>query len=191
MKKAAWSRLALLAAAVLLNTGCWVYSLHPLVEPKDSLSEPTLTGTWEREGEDKGTLTITPADPGYQVEYLDKKDGKTSKLRGALIQLGPNRFLDLDPHDNALEGLPEPVKAHLLPAHSFWKVTLSGDTLRLTPINAEWMEKGVKAKRLVIAHEMIDREVVLRAATPELRRFVQRYAGPAFPDKDAWAFRKK
>lgn len=189
MKSAAWSRLALLAAAVLVNSGCWVYSLHPLVETKDSVQEPALAGTWER-GEEKGTLTITADDPGYKLEYLDK-GGKTSKLRGALIQLGPNRFLDLDPHDNALEGVPEPVKAHLLPAHSFWKVSLSGDTLRLIPINAEWMEKGLKAKRLVIAHEMVDQEVVLRAPTPELRRFLQRYAVQGFPEQDAWVFRKK
>lgn len=190
MKRAAGLQMAMLAALMLLSPGCWVYSLHPLVERGQSLAEPALVGEWERQGAEKGTLTVTALDHGYRVDYLDK-DGKTSKLEGALVQLGPNRYLDLNPHGDALDDVPEGVKAHLLPTHSFWKMSLAGDTLRLIPLNADWLEKGLKAKRLVIAHEMLDSEVVLRGPTPALRSFVQRYAGAAFPEDSAWVFRRK
>lgn len=175
---------ALLAG--LLLTGCFVQSLRPLYDEggKELVSDPSLAGTWLV---DKGvddhaaTLLITAGKDGlYDLKYTE--DGKSTVLRAALVQVGPQRYLDvwLDSLDQFSQ-ITTAAEAHLLPAHSFWKVTLESDSVSLACLNYDRLKNGVATGQVALDHVAVKDDPIVLAATPaQLRDFLAKYgAEPA------------
>ena len=175
---------ALLAG--LLLAGCFVQSLHPLYDEggKELVSDPSLAGAWLV---DKGvddhpaTLVITQGKNGlYDLKYTE--DGKSTVLRAALVQVGPQRYFDiwLDSLDQFSQ-ITTAAEAHLLPAHSFWKVTLEGDSVSFACLNYDRLKNGVAAGQVALDHVAVkDDPIVLAASPAQLRDFLAKYgAEPA------------
>lgn len=71
---------------------------------------------------------------------------------------------------------------HQIPAHTFARVWIEGDVLRIAPMNPQWLEELISEKKARIAHERIEDTIVLTASTKKLQRFILQYA----EDEDAF-----
>lgn len=165
------ARGGLLTVLALLLPGC-IPSLHPLYTKEDSVFEPQLLGPWvQDDGKNQWTFT-KEGEKAYSVVYTE--DGNPAKFDGHLVKLGNALFLDLFPKD-------PPIKnhfygMHLVPAHTFLKLTLHQDQLRMAAMNPDWLSKKMEAGEVTIKHEKIEGAVVLTASTGELQEFVGMYA---------------
>lgn len=163
--------------AILLLASC-VQSLHPLYTEKDLIFDPVLVGTWESEG---GNLWIfhKSGEKSYELVYQEKET--PAKFQAHLVKLGHYRFLDLYPMSLDLKN--DLQQAHILYTHTFFRVWLEQDTLRLAILEHDWLKKMVDKKKVNIKHEVVDRRIVLTAATKDLQKFIVKYADDpeAFP----------
>lgn len=172
----------------LLIVGCPARSLYPLFAKKDLLFNPSLLGTWVDEKE-KDTYTFQPSEDNkaYNVivhEFKDDSSQKGTEGRGDtaiykvhLGQIGQFWFLDSYP------GRKTPDH-HLISAHIISRIWFGGDTLRIAPLENDWLKKMIDTNRLKIAHVRLKGDIILKASTQELQKFVLQYAedDKAFPN---------
>ena len=171
----------------LIMAGC-VPSLHPLFTEKELVFDPALVGTWGKEdGEERWVFTRS-GEKGYTVEYT--QDGELRKFEGHLVQLGKFRFLDLYPEDMDIKN--ETYKFHFIPAHTFSRIWIEGDDLRVALMEGDWLKRMIDAKSVSIAHERMEDLIVLTAPTAKLQELVLKHAedSEAFPNPGEWQRRK-
>src|SRR5438309_4558830 len=109
----AFGRLRLLALTIIvmslpLTTGCWVQSVYPFYEESDVVADNSLVGTWAGEGELQPCLLNIAFDPGEKVYNIAMSKSAEAKAemkcvemtaKGHVVQLGPQRFIDVVPTD--------------------------------------------------------------------------------------------
>jgi hypothetical protein len=165
---------------VLGMTGCFVLSVHPLYFEKDLIFEPGLVGTWgEKEHEkDLSELWIFKEleDKSYRLIIRDGDD--EGMFEAHLLNLGEYQFLDLYPEEP--ESSSEFYNMHVIPAHSFMRVSLEGHVLRLAFFDLDWLKKNIEQNKVTIKHERRDDTIVLTASTEELQKFVLEHVEEAF-----------
>ena len=172
MRGAAWLPVLL---AVLVS-GC-VPALEPFYAPEDLIFDPALVGTWTT---DRGTWHV--ARSGERTLVLSHESrGARKTFEGHLFQLGPHRFLDLEPRLAPGEG--DVHWAHYLPLHTVLRVWLEGDVLQLGPLSRGWLDAQLERGDRSIAHRRTSSGVVLTGSTVELRELLLRIADDprAFP----------
>ena len=174
--------------AVILG-GC-VPSLHPLFTENDLIFDANLIGTWAS-AEPNETFDFQQTKTKYyECIYIDK-DSKSGKFIAGLGKLGNSMYLDIYPQEpNMIEN--DFYKSHLLSTHSFMKITLSKDALKLCSMNPDGTDKLLKSKPNAVKHERLgddDGRVVLTAPTKELQKFILKYGNDKkaelFKDNDA------
>jgi uncharacterized protein with PIN domain len=69
---------------------------------------------------------------------------------------------------------------HVIPAHSFMRVSLEGHVLRLAFFDLDWLKKNIEQNKVTIKHERRDDTIVLTASTEELQKFVLEHVEEAF-----------
>jgi len=191
-------KLALYGVVVLL-TGCVpVISLHPLFTRETITSEEKLLGTWI---EDSNNPQVTwefarleasaterlPAElrdqiqKCYRVNITDDK-GRKGSFAGCLVKLQDRLFLDILP-DKFPSGEQDPEGMKLvynafffLRVHTFVRVGLVDDSLRIRLTDDETFKKLIEAEPKAVKHDEIDDHAVLTASTAELQAFVTKYA---------------
>ena len=167
-----------LGLAVLM-AGC-VPSLHPLFTEKDLVYDPALVGTWaEKESEDTWTF-LKSGDKAYDLIYSQK--GVPAQFEAHQVQLGEFLFLDTYPQEPGIKN--DLYMIHLIPAHTFSRIWIEGNVLRLAMLDIDWLKEMIAEKKVDIAHERVDGGIVLTASTKELQEFFLKYADDdkAFPD---------
>jgi hypothetical protein len=166
---------------VLGMTSCFVLSVHPLYFEKDLVFESGLVGTWgEKEHEkDLSELWIfkKSGDKSYRLIVRDEEEGE-GKFEAHLLKLGNHMFLDLYPEEP--ETGSEFYNMHVIPAHSFLRVSLEGHVLRLALFDLDWLKKNIEQNKITIKHERRDDTIVLTASTQELQEFVLKHVEEAF-----------
>lgn len=174
-------------AIALLIASC-VQSLHPLYTDKELVFEPRLVGTWKGEG---GNLWIflKSGDKAYELIYTEK--GSPAKFSAHLVKLGKFLFLDLFPQSPELKN--DLQQAHLLNVHTFSRLWLEDDTLRLAMLEQDWLKKMITQKKIQIKHERLGDGIVLTASTKDLQKLALNYANnsDAFPIPKTWLTRQK
>jgi len=159
-----------LGLAVLM-AGC-VPSLHPLFTEKDLVYDPALVGTWaEEEGEDIWIFRKS-GDNAYDLIYSQK--GVPAQFEAHLVQVAEFLFLDTYPKEPHIKN--DLYTIHLIPAHTFSRIWIEGDVLRLAMLDLDWLKRMIAEKKVDIAHERVDEGIVLTASTKELQEFVLKYA---------------
>jgi hypothetical protein len=149
--------------------------------------------------DDDSTLAIVRASPAARrqrerdslaLAHLATDSTGPRVFAGRLGEVGGQQFLDLIP---ALDQSSHVGRRMVVPAHWFWRVDLSGDVLRLSPLHAQWVEGMLDSNRVQLAHDREGDVTVLTASTAELQRFVARYATDtlAFPRKGVLEFRRR
>ncbi len=188
MRKTKFALITFLGAALC---GC-VLSLHPLFTDGERIFEPGLDGVWQ-DKEKKSTFTLWWfADGKFYFLRTELKDQPNGDFNAVLGTVGKYRFLEIIPrrpdniHAKSFYG------GHFIQAFSFWKVALGGDTLTLTPLNYQWFEEMIKAKKLDIKHEQQEGGfIMLTASTEELKAFVLKYADDKSAFSDGLTFERK
>lgn len=179
-----WKSIIIIAFILILvlgMTGCFVLSVHPLYFEKDLVFESGLVGTWgEKEHEkDLSELWIfkKSGEKSYRLIIRDEKEGE-GLFEAHLLKLGDHMFLDLYPEEP--ETGSEFYNMHVIPAHSFMRVSLEGHVLRLAFFDLDWLKKNIEQNKVTIKHERRDDTIVLTASTEELQAFVLKHIEEAF-----------
>ena len=174
-------QLLAVAGLALLMTACDepVRSLQPLYTEKDPVFEPQLLGMWVQEGDKSDDLLIFQKheDNAYTVRV-----GDLPKLKGRLMKLGGELFLDLTPADT--EG---PFQ---IPGHVFVSIRVNGDALQTALLDSDWAEHAADFGTLGLSHVRVGSKVVLTASPKELQAFVARHPGDGSAFKDYEEYRR-
>jgi len=119
------------------------------------------------------------------------EDSIPSKFTAYLTKVGDHQFLDIVPVRPECGN--DFYKGFLISAHSFYKVSLENESLRLEGLNVDWLRDKYRADEIALVLTIIrGDDFVLTASTTELREFVLKYSEneDAFP-KGEKAFRQK
>jgi len=184
--------LMLLVSVVMMASGC-IRSLHPLYTEQDLVYKRDLVGTWAEE-DTAGSWTFTRAgekryklthrQKGYQQGFIHSETvpGDSATFEVHLAQFGDFLFMDLFP--DPLERRNDLCKVHWIPVHTFSRVWLENDALKMSMLNADWLEAMIEDGNLKIAHERIEDEIILTASTEVLQKLVISFANDpeAFPE---------
>jgi hypothetical protein len=165
-----------------------------------------LVGTWEAKDDKADTWTFTPASAEsptrYDIDIVD--DGRAARFSGELARIDGQVVLDLELGDN--DGRCDVLnndwfKMHTIGVHSFMRLSLEGDTLKLSVVDGDWLDDAIEAKRIAIAHEHVDSDVnphapggkdvhsgkdriLLTAPTKELQALVRAHGKSGLFDAD-------
>jgi hypothetical protein len=178
----------------LVLAGCVSSSLQPLFTDKDIAFEPALNGTWvDQDGEEQLVFSSWSDRTGYTVIH-SKQGNHPASFEARLVQLGDYRFVDLYPTEPAMPN--DLYAAHFIGVHSFHRVWLDEDKLRIATLDPDWLRKMISENGLEIGHAVVndghDDAIVLTAPTAKLQELVVRYAGDpqAFPEPAEWRRKK-
>jgi hypothetical protein len=187
----------LLAAAGLFLSGCIVLSVYPFYTSRDVVFDPGLLGKWVETG-----ATNQP-DDYYLFEKADAKAGfekegtnayllttvetqKTNHCLVHLFKLKGQMFLDLFTAEETGDIMPHPI-----PSHMVMRVSQMTPTLKMTPMDYEWLSNLIEQDPGALRHHDIKSEgekdhfYVLTADTAELQRFVLKHLKTEKAWKDA------
>ncbi|MFC1558558.1 hypothetical protein ACFL40_04295 [candidate division KSB1 bacterium] len=168
--------------------GCFVTSLYPLYTEQDVIFDPGLLGKW-KEGKDIWEFQrMEKEDDSYQVIII--QDGSpVGMLEGHLVKLDkymfmdyiPSHFVFKDDSNNVIKDVPDDKilwwnQAHLIPTHSFGRISIEGDSLKISLLDIDWFKKMVKENKINIKYEETEDNFLLTASTEELQKFVVKYA---------------
>jgi len=169
--------LAVFVIIALSMWGCVPVSLNPLYSDKDVIFESGLVGTWYDKEDNESIAFQKSGENSYDVCFIE--DGERGgKFEVHLLRLGEFLFLDFYPGEPDIED--EFYKWHLMPMHSFFRVSIERDNLRLAMFNLDWLSDMIEQKKVDIKHELSDDRVILTAPTQELQEFVLKYIDEAF-----------
>ena len=183
--------LMLVAAAWLGGCTC-AGSLRPLESDETLAFTADLNGTWvseDKDSKDKEYFLIESAGGGaYCVTKLaeDKKLKDVYDL--SLVQAGGYTFFDVAFRETRDGQTSESAyDIGVLPIHLIGRIWVEGDTLRLGPLDYEWIKKMTSSGALKLPfvehHQEDDHLILLTAESDKLVEFVRQYA----EDPDAFS----
>jgi hypothetical protein len=190
----------ILGLAAFMISGCWTLSIHPLYIEKDVVTDPMLAGKWyspedydqlwifEEDGDDAYLLTIVE---GVEDQLKDAVENESrlvvtvdpdreASFEIHLVRLGEYTVMDFYPEEP--ENVNEFYKFHVIPAHSFSKVSLEGHVLQISFFDSEWLMDGLDEGGLPINVEEWGDLRVITAETEDLQRFILDNIDEAFDE---------
>ncbi|MGA7926643.1 MAG: hypothetical protein WCA20_11640 [Candidatus Sulfotelmatobacter sp.] len=187
--------------SLLMMSGCWMFSLQPLFDggsDPDLIFDESLVGAWGHEAEGcQWTLTVQASvraydmamAPGAGCKTDDKTDEKTTRYLAYLVKVDNHRFLDVSPKQSEVCDL-------CLSVHTFALLSLENNTLSLTPLDGDWLDKTIKEKKVAMAYvggERTDIDITLNAQPAELKTLLRTYANDsaAFKPSGRLVFTRK
>jgi hypothetical protein len=177
--------LLLLAGCALALTGCLVSSVYPFYTAKDVVFELTLAGSWTNasEGQERWEFAAVSTN-SYRLSYMTKD--ATNVMQATLFKIQTNLFLDLFNGEIGDEVQPPPIPSHLL-----FRVRQIKPTVKMSPMDYEWLVKLLDENPKALRHHLIGDEkdkdkqrLVLTADTSELQNFVIKHLDTAAAWKD-------
>lgn len=164
-------RLFALVGSVACLAGCGVASVSPFVTDGELIDDPRLVGIWEDSlGRESAAITALGSSK-YRVVYTDN-DKKTGIFTAHLGRLGALRVLDLEP-DEPLPDASDVYRSLILRAHGVVVIDLIGSTLRFRLLAADSVRAYLARSPQLVTHIKVGNEVLLTAASVDVRRFVQ------------------
>lgn len=161
---------------MLLLAGC-LPSVNPLYTEQDLVFDPALIGVWREKPSSRDSWIFTKRnEKSYQLVLTD--DDKSSPFVAHLLKLGEQRFLNMQPDKEPIEGLEteSTYQSLLVRGHLFLRVDQIEPKLRLAAIDADWLDDFLKKNPDALAHSRPDdRQLVLTASTAELQKFVLKH----------------
>ncbi|HKQ40447.1 MAG TPA: hypothetical protein VJ063_20420 [Verrucomicrobiae bacterium] len=168
------------ASAVLLLTivtGC-VPSLNPIYTDKDLIFDPALLGKWGSDDPHEKWVFEKSSEKSYKLKQTDA-EGLTAEFDARLVRLGDYKFLDLtvtniDERHFKMNGL---AVFSMIPAHLVLKLHEIGPKLKLSVIDAGWVNEWLeKNPRSLDHHKLGDNRYVITASTKDLQKFIVQHA---------------
>lgn len=204
----------LVATTALLLSGCVVYSFYPLYTENDLFENDLLLGEWFEDDDQDVVFSVSDDSWNFTHPFLgDQKDSirdkkryvlmltsndndvvKESKFVVHVIKLADEYFLDFYIEEYGEDEDITLADLHLVPVHTFAKLTVSDDKLEIRWFDPEWLEDLIKENKIRIHHEDNGDFILLTANPKELQKFVSKYVDSedAFEDGlSVTLFRKK
>jgi len=181
--------LAATALGLLLLSlgGCFTLSVHPLYDRDHLVVDPGLIGVWGDPDDPDGETWEFSADGDRAMRLVIRADDapgirpdQDGVFAAHLVELGGRRYLDLFPEEP--EGVNEVFLAHVVPAHSFWKVERDGDTLTLYILDSNELGKAAKDGRITVDLVEENDIQVLTGQVQELQDLVVKHDALLFND---------
>ncbi|WP_320112223.1 hypothetical protein [Draconibacterium orientale] len=185
----------LIATITLLLSGCVVYSFYPLYTESDLFENDLLLGEWFED--DDNDVVFSGSDDSWIFTHPflgDKNDGirdkkryvlsltsnedgvvKESKFEVHVIKLADEYFLDFYIENYGDDDNITLADLHLVPVHTFAKLSVSDDKLLIRWFDPEWLEDLIKENKIRIHHEDNGDYILLTAKPKELQKFVSKY----------------
>ncbi len=188
--------LLLILTVALFFSGCVIWSFNPLYTEKDLFENDILTGTWtdgdslqwKFEHPEKGNLKIIDK-KSYELHLTDY-DKKETTYNVNIIQLNGIYFLDFYVNDIAganssdSESKLNYWNLHVVPVHTFAKLTATNNTLQINWFDGEWLKEQIEGKKIKIGHKKNDETLLLTAKTADLQKLLIKHANTEAAFKD-------
>lgn len=181
-----------IAVLIALLSGCVVYSFYPLYTQEDLFANDILTGSWTDADSSVWVFNHPVSKNGgaseedktsYELK-LSEKDGRTSTFSVHVVQIGDQHFLDFFLNESGCNNEIDLASMHLIPVHSFAKLTVSENQLEINWFDPVWLEKLIKENKTKVEHQNNGEILLLTAKPKQLQKFVQKYAGSEEAFKD-------
>lgn len=179
---------------VLVLSGCVVYSFYPLYTKDDLFPNDILIGNWMDDDDTEwffehdynGKKVPENIDSTSYVLKLKSKDQtqfSDSEFSVHVVKLDDTYFLDFYLEEFLDDDL-DLASFHIIPVHTFAKLTFSNDELHINWFDQNWLENLIKENRIRIHHENNGDFILLTAKPAELQKFVTKYVNSeeAFED---------
>jgi hypothetical protein len=157
------------SAAVALVAGC-IPSLYPIHSEQDVVTRHEILGRWTSDAESQSWQFTQRDGDSYKLVLVDKT-GQSGALVTHLTEIDGQLFMDLYPIRSG-PAKPGFYDLHWLPAHTFFRVELDGDSLSLAFIDPQWLKKHVEEYPELSWQRPNENAVLLTTETAELRNFV-------------------
>lgn len=195
MKQMKSKSILFLTAIVFLLSGCLVYSFYPLYTEKDLFANDLLLGEWidgdssiwKFEHKPIGKKELGKVDSTAYILKI-KEEGHPDFTNAAfivrIVKLEETYFLDFYLQDYKYDDEADIFDLHLIPVHTFAKMELKGDHVRLNWFDPGWLGDLIEKNKIRIHHENNDEHILLTAKPEELQKFVVKYvnSNEAFKD---------
>ena len=174
----------------LFFSGCVIWSFYPLYTEKDLFENEILTGNWmdgdslqwEFVHRESGNPKIIDK-KSYELRLTDYDSAHTS-YDVHIVKLNGNYFLDfylteISTPGNEIANANKDIafwQFHIMPVHTFAKLTIINDTLKINWFDKDWLYEEIKGKKTKIKHEYSDNNLLLTAKTADLQKLVIKYA---------------
>ncbi len=124
---------------------------------------------------------------GYLLIHQDGK-GRKAAFEIFVVKLGDDYFMDFYLTDFPKGEKPnlsddifdvqknELAAYHVIPVHTFAKLIIIGDEVKIKMFDPDFLEKLFKQRQIRIKHEVLEDGYVLTAPPEELQKFVEKYA---------------
>lgn len=162
----AYARALAPAVALLLSLGACLVSVAPVIPDADATFDARLLGSWEEvDGGARATLTRGGSND-YVIEYSE--DGAVARYEARLGTLAGRLVLDVwaEPRDGEI---PKQYADMLLPVHLAFVITIAGDQVRLSMIDADDVARSLSEARSPVAHSRVSGRTALLGTTAEVR----------------------
>lgn len=178
--------------------GCFIQSFQPFYTPETVIPIESIRGEWMLTAKGDTNVKDDYPEPWVfsETSLLTYEKGIASTLDVTFFKSGETVFLDLKP--GVIDETTGPNgwwAMHNVPAHSVCRVDLDGTTLKLTPLDGEWLVKKIQAKEIslpMLAIDASDNYHVLKASSAELVEFLRSFGRnpDAFPTFAAHQFHR-
>ncbi|MDZ7806250.1 MAG: hypothetical protein U5K71_03950 [Gracilimonas sp.] len=187
----------------IILSGCFLKSLHPLVNKEDAVAMDGISGVWEKDDQrwtfikdgeyEDLTMTGFQGNEEFSITMTDEdNDSSESNDHSYMViyeDLSENRidssyffgsFAKLD-NNFYLDLYPFDIgsidftSSHYLPVHTFSKISLLEDSLVISLFKDSWIEEQITDNRVRIKHEKTDDSILITAGTEELQKFIIKY----------------
>ncbi|HKL31371.1 MAG TPA: hypothetical protein VJ919_02485 [Tangfeifania sp.] len=176
-------------------SGCVVYSFYPLYTEDDLFANDILTGKWiDDEGTEwffehayfgkKAPENIDSTSYVLKLKTKDETHFSAKEFSVHVVKLGGTYFLDFYLEEFLDDDELELASFHIIPVHTFAKLTFTDDELQINWFDQDWLEDLIEKNRIRIHHENNGDFILLTAKPAELQKFVTKYVNSeeAFED---------
>ena len=162
---------AMIVTGLMILAGCFPpVTLNPIYSEEETIFEPDLVGVWSEEDSNDQFQFQQTAETAYDLTG-NVDSGVVFSFDVRLTRLNGELFMDLYPDYYDVD-IDDFYKLHLLPVHSFYRIELAKDTLRVFMIDEDWLSKFMESSADTIPYEIHAERTVLSGTTEQLQAFV-------------------
>ena len=154
------------ALGLVLSLGACLITADPVIAEADATFDARLLGSWEEVGGPDRATIVRGTSNGYVIEYTDKEG--LARFEARLGTLGGRQVLDVWPEPRRGE-LPPQYTDMLLPGPLALVLTIAGDEVRFSLVDADVLVKSLGEGAARMTHSRIGHRTVLHGTTAELR----------------------
>lgn len=181
----------LLLILVLLVQSCGVVSFYPLYTDETVIENDQIIGVWENSEDEyiweiskPDTLKSTPFSFGdhngdnnkysyMAIVYMEDEPEQWTEFMIHLVKLGSNTYADIFPYSWKYKN--ENLMAHMVPVHSFARVTLDS-AFTVAQMDQKLLKDLIEHRKVRIPYvEDEDGKTLILARPEELQKFLIKY----------------